>query len=180
MLRVRSTDLPVTRLIRVDDAPVLADLLSANRDFLAPWEPRRADDYFTVAGQDAVVRELLDAHAQGRTLPHVIVDDHDRPVGRITLSGIVHGAFRSCSVGYWVDAEHNGRGLATRAVSEVARLAFTDLRLHRVQAETLEHNVASQRILQRRGFVRIGMAPAYLHIAGRWQDHVLWQLLADR
>ena len=31
--------------------------------------------------------------------------------------------------------------------------------------------------LERSGFARFGMAPNYLHIAGQWQDHVLYQLL---
>jgi [ribosomal protein S5]-alanine N-acetyltransferase len=43
------------------------------------------------------------------------------------------------------------------------------------QAETLPHNVRSQRVLEQGGFVRIGVAPAYLNIAGTWQDHILYQ-----
>jgi ribosomal-protein-alanine N-acetyltransferase len=44
-----------------------------------------------------------------------------------------------------------------------------------VEASTLRQNVRSQRVLERNGFVRFGLAPQYLKIAGRWQDHVLWQ-----
>jgi len=44
--------------------------------------------------------------------------------------------------------------------------------------------VASQRVLARNGFVRYGTAPQYLRIAGRWQDHAMFQALdpaaADR
>jgi [ribosomal protein S5]-alanine N-acetyltransferase len=36
---------------------------------------------------------------------------------------------------------------------------------------------ASQRILLRTGFAQYGMAPKYLKIAGRWQDHLMFQLL---
>jgi [ribosomal protein S5]-alanine N-acetyltransferase len=56
-------------------------------------------------------------------------------------------------------------------------LAFGDLRLHRVQAETLPHNRRSQRVLERVGFVQYGAAASYLHIAGEWQDNLLYQLL---
>jgi ribosomal-protein-alanine N-acetyltransferase len=98
-------------------------------------------------------------------------------VGRVTLNGIVRGPFQSCSVGYWVGEADTGRGLATAAVADIITVAFGELGLHRIQAETLLHNAASQRVLQRNGFVRIGTAAAYLKIAGRWQDHHLYQVL---
>jgi [ribosomal protein S5]-alanine N-acetyltransferase len=164
-----------TRLVTLGDVPVLAELLRVNRDFLAPWEPVRSDGYFTVAGQRAVIQDMLAQYQQGYVLPHVILDESGRVAGRITLSGIVRGPFQSCSVGYWVSAADNGRGLATAAVRDIMGVAFGALALHRIQAETLPHNVRSQRVLERNGFARIGMAPAYLNIAGRWQDHVLYQ-----
>jgi ribosomal-protein-alanine N-acetyltransferase len=71
----------------------------------------------------------------------------------------------------------NGLGRATAAVHEIVRVAFEDLGLHRVQAETLLHNVRSQRLLERNGFIRFGLAPAYLNIAGKWQDHVMYQVV---
>ncbi len=46
-----------------------------------------------------------------------------------------------------------------------------------MEAGTLVHNLGSQRVLERNGFVRFGLAPQYLRIAGRWQDHVLFQVL---
>jgi ribosomal-protein-alanine N-acetyltransferase len=167
----------ITRPVRLDDAPVLAGLLRANREFLAPWEPVRDDGYFTDDGQVAVVRAALAEHAKGVLVPHVILSGAGHVVGRITLNAIVRGPFQSCSVGYWVSAAENGRGLATAAVREMTRVAFEDEGLHRVEAGTLVHNVRSQRVLERNGFVRFGLAPEYLEIAGTWQDHVLYQLL---
>jgi [ribosomal protein S5]-alanine N-acetyltransferase len=167
------------RLITPDDAPVLAQLLRLSRDFLAPWEPVRSDDYFTEAGQSDVIQGALREHDEGRNLPLVILDDEARVVGRITLNGIVRGAFQSCSVGYWVSESAGGRGVGTAALKQIISVAFGDLGLHRIQAETLLHNVGSQKVLERNGFLRIGMAPAYLKIAGRWQDFILYQLIND-
>lgn len=67
---------------------------------------------------------------------------------------------------------HNGR--ATAAVADVITIAFGELGLHRLQAETLLYNTASQRVLTRCGFRPFGIAPSYLKIAGKWQDHVLF------
>jgi [ribosomal protein S5]-alanine N-acetyltransferase len=166
-----------TRLVTLGDVPVLAELVCRNRGFLAPWDPVHSEEYFTVDGQRAVVRDLLARYEQGSVLPHVILAGTGRVVGRITLNSIVRGAHQSCSMGYWVSAADNGRGYATAAVRNVIQVAFTELGLHRIEAATLLHNTRSQRVLERNGFARIGMAPAYLNIAGRWQDHILYQVV---
>jgi [ribosomal protein S5]-alanine N-acetyltransferase len=166
-----------TRLVSLDDAPVLAELLRDNRDFLAPSSPIRSDDYFTVDGQRAVIQAALERHGHGTTVPHAILDGPGRVVGCITLNEIVRGPFQSCSLGYWVGADDNGRGLATAAARDIILVAFGELRLHRIQAGTLLGNLRSQRVLERNGFVRYGVAPEYLNIAGQWQDHALYQLV---
>ena len=171
--------MPACRLITLDDARGLADLVRTNREFLAPWEPLRDDSYFTEAGQRASIGASLAEHDRGRGLPYVITDGAGSVVGRVNLNNIVRGAFQSASLGYWLAEAAGGRGIATAAVREISRIAFTELGLHRLQADTLEHNVASQRVLERNGFVRIGWAPRYLRIAGRWQDCILHQLLSD-
>ena len=167
-----------TRLITLDDAAALARLLVQDRDFLAPYEPLRPQTYATPEGQRSDITTALRAHGQGTNLPHVIVDDDGRVIGRITLNGIVRGALQSCSTGYWVARAAGGRGAASAAVRRMTGLAFGELGLHRVQAETLVDNVRSQRVLQRNGFTRYGLAPQYLEIAGRWQDFVMYQLLS--
>jgi ribosomal-protein-alanine N-acetyltransferase len=167
------------RLITADDAPALAQLVRLNRDFLAPWEPLRSDDYFTEDAQRIAIQEALREHEQGRNLPLVIVDEEASIIGRITLNGIVRRVFQSCSVGYWVSQSAGGRGVATAALKQVISIAFGELGLHRIQGETVLDNFASQKVLERNGFVRIGMAPDYLKIAGRWQDMILYQLIND-
>jgi [ribosomal protein S5]-alanine N-acetyltransferase len=167
------------RLISLDDAPVLAELVRTNRDFLAPWEPVRGEEYFTEAGQRVSIGASLAEHERGRGLPFVIVDNDGAVVGRINLNNIVRGAAQSASLGYWLAQAAGGRGVATAAVRDIVRIAFVELGLHRIQADTLVDNEASQRVLERNGFVRIGLAPRYLKIAGRWQDCILHQLLSD-
>ena len=78
-------------------------------------------------------------------------------VGRVNLNNLVIGVLRSASVGYWVDAAHQGRGLATGAV-EFACAQARGRGLHRVEAGTLLHNTASQRVLERCGFEYYGTA----------------------
>ena len=166
-----------TRLLDPADAAALLEIAREDHAFFAPWEPLQDEHWLTEAAQLEVIGEKLEQHRLGLALPHVVLDDAGEVVGRITLNNVVRGAFQSCSVGYFLRSAANGRGHATAAVREMLRLAFGELRLHRVEAGTLVHNVGSQRVLERNGFVRYGLAPQYLRIAGRWQDHVLFQVL---
>ncbi|WP_040157805.1 GNAT family N-acetyltransferase [Nigerium massiliense] len=166
-----------TRRVRPEDADALAALVQRNREFLKPWEPQRDEAHYTVAGQRAGIDAALEQYERGLMVPQVILDDVDI-VGRVFLTGIAYGAARSCDITYWVSGEANGRGIATDAVGQLRQYAFDVMGLHRVQAASLVHNVASQKVLERNGFRRFGLAPSYLHIAGRWQDHVLFQALA--
>ena len=158
------------RALTSDDAEELTRLLVVNREAHAPFKPTRPDGYFTVEGQ----RERLASceHLYG------IIED-DVLVGVITLSTLVRGPFQSATVGYWVDEARRGRGVATRAVALIVELAFGELGLHRLEAATLVDNVASQRVLEKNRFHRIGLAPNYLEIAGAWQDHLLFQRTAE-
>jgi len=166
-----------TRLAALDDATALADIVHSNREALAPFEPERTERFFTEAGQRDVLETALREHEQGVTVPQVILMD-GVVVGRITLNGITRGPLLSAGLGYWVAPAFHGRGIATAAVRQMRRVAFEDLGLHRLQAGTLLHNVGSQKVLERNGFVRFGIAQRYLKIAGDWQDHVLYQLIA--
>ena len=170
----------VTRPLTLDDVPALVGLVTRNREYLAPVEPAREEAWFTAAGQETVVRETLDGAARGLVVPRVVLGPGGTVAGRINLNNVVRGAFQSCSMGYWLGEEFTGRGLATAAAGELLAHAFDDLGLHRVEAGTLVDNVASQKVLARNGFERFGLAPRYLRIAGRWQDHVLFQRLSPR
>lgn len=164
--------------MRVDDAAALAAVLVRSRDALAPWEPVRPRSYFTVEGQRRGLGDALDLHAHGGSYPGLVLVD-GTPAGRVNLNNVVRGAFESADLGYWVDVAHQGRGVATAAVRAVLAVAFDELGLHRVQAGTLVHNHASRRVLAKNGFAEIGLAPRYVRIAGRWQDHLLHQRLTD-
>ncbi|PVE96120.1 GNAT family N-acetyltransferase [Microbacterium sp. TPD7012] len=169
----------ILRPIRIGDGAALARAYVANRDHLAPWEPTRAESFFTQEFQERHAQECETDAASGRSIRFVIESDDGEIRGRMNLNNIVRGAFWSADLGYWIDVSRLRRGLASRAVERVAAHAREELRLHRLQAATLLHNIGSQRVLAESGFERIGLAPKYLRIAGEWQDHLLFQLLLE-
>jgi ribosomal-protein-alanine N-acetyltransferase len=80
-------------------------------------------------------------------------------------------------LGYSIDKEHEGKGLASEAVGAVVQFAFDTLSLHRVMANYQPSNERSGKLLRRLGFVPEGYARDYLYINGAWQDHILTSLV---
>jgi ribosomal-protein-alanine N-acetyltransferase len=160
------------------DAAELAALFAAQREHLGPWDPRRDPGFYTRAGQRGRLTAVERDRAAGTAYRHLILEDGEL-AGEIAISNVVRRAFQSGNLGYWVAGERCGRGVGTAAVASMCRLAFGELELHRVEAATLVHNVASQIVLDRNGFAPFGVAASYLRIAGSWCDHVLFQRIAD-
>jgi [ribosomal protein S5]-alanine N-acetyltransferase len=161
------------------DAQAMCDLRLRNREFFRPWEPLAKDSHFTLSAQRRAIEGSLDEWAAGREYGFGIFDTEAQLVGRIRLTAVYRAAWQNANVGYYVDRERNGRGFATEAVGLVTRFAFDQAGLHRVQAAVMPHNVASVRVLEKNGFRREGVALRYLHIAGTWEDHIIYARTAE-
>lgn len=158
----------------------MAEILTRNREFMAPTEPARDESFYTAEGQLQFIAVALEGHQGGLRLPQVILDN-DGDGGRATLHEIVRGPLQSASLGYYVDGRCNGRGFASRATAQMVSITFGDLRRHRVQAGTQLDNLAAPRVLVKNSFRQYGYAPGYLLLAGQWRDQVLFERLsADR
>jgi ribosomal-protein-alanine N-acetyltransferase len=164
--------------VRSDAAPV-AKLFAAQREHLAPWDPRREASFFTRGGQRARLAQVERERAAGTSYRFLILEGGEL-AGEISITNVVRRSFQSANVGYWVAGERNGRGVATAAVAAVCSFAFGELELHRLEAGTLPHNIGSQIVLDRNGFTPFGVAPSYLRIAGAWCDHVLFQRTSEQ
>jgi ribosomal-protein-alanine N-acetyltransferase len=157
------------------DAEELAVLYTANREFLVPYEPQRPEDFYTAGGQG---RRLEEAAEGGEGWRFAILDGEEI-AGRINLSDVIRGPLQLANVGYFVDRRRNGRGLATAAVAAVIEFAFGEAGLHRLEAGTLPDNLASQRVLEKNGFARFGLAHKLLLLGDEWRDHVLFERIAE-
>ncbi len=171
-----SCDVALRPLERCDAAGLLA-LRVRNRHQFAPTEPLRDDDWFTLERQTGEIAADAEARAAGRQLSFGVFL-HDRLVGRVALTSIVRGAFLNAYLGYGIDHEHTGRGIATEAVGQVVAFAW-DLGLHRVQAAVSVDNPGSKRVLEKVGFRCEGLALRYLRLAGHWTDQELWAITRD-
>lgn len=124
-------------------------------------------------------RSLLIAGARrGEVLPFVITLGGEF-VGQITIGGIQRGALRSAWVGYWVDSDRQGGGVATAALALAVGHALGPVGLHRVEATIAPENISSQKVVAHLGFRQEGLLRRYLDINGAWRDHLLFAMTKE-
>lgn len=151
-------------------------------DWLVRWEPQRfANQPDPTRDRDAFAvrcsarqreRQLGSGYGLG-----IFVDGTF--CGEINLSSIQRGPFQNAYVGYWIDERWAGQGLMPEALVVLARFAFEELHLHRIQVSIIPRNTASRRVVDKLDLREEGTARRYLEINGVWEDHVRYGMTAE-
>lgn len=161
------------RVLNSDDASDLLEYYTRNKDFLSKFEPHRDEEFYTVEVQKQSLIENYKEFIKGEGA-HFGIYKAEKMIGRIRIYNIVHGVFKSAFIGYSMDEQYQGNGYMKEAVSLVVTYAYEELGLHRIEATTLVDNEKSQRVLKACGFNELGICKEYLHINGKWRDHVIF------
>lgn len=82
-------------------------------------------------------------------------DENKQIIGDLCFKGLNEDG--TVEIGYGIKPEYQGRGLATEAVTAMAKWAITQPNVLRVEAEAEPNNIASQRVLQKSGFLPNGV-----------------------
>ncbi|HUX11589.1 MAG TPA: GNAT family protein [Spirochaetia bacterium] len=168
------------RFFTVEDAEALLRLHRKNQEFFRKYSSTRAPDFYTLDAQrSAIIREERGRDEGSRYSFGIFLKETGELIGGVALTEVVRGALQSCFIGYFLDREQNGKGYTTEAVNLALRFAFGELKLHRVEAGVMPHNLASMRVLEKCGFQKEGIARKCVEIDGAWQDHQILATLAD-
>ena len=153
-----------------------------NVDWLTKWEAQR------IQGQPDMVEDRdafavrCSARQRERQLGTAFgfgIFVEGELAGEINLSAIQRGPFQNAYVGYWIDEKHAGNGYMPEAVVVLARFAFDELHLHRIQVAIIPRNSASRRVVEKLDLREEGVAERYLEINGVWEDHVRYALTVE-
>ena len=133
-----------------DNARRIFEIVDSEREFLSEFL-----DWIDVSNcPEDMYPHLL--KASGVTHPgyYIIVDD--KIVGAIDLVR-VDEKHKTVEIGYWLSRDYNGRGIMTRAVHAMEKLAFDMLGMHRVEIRADVRNKKSCAVAERAGYVYEGV-----------------------
>ena len=168
------------RLPRGGDYEEWRSLRQASREFLSPWEPLWTSDELSRRSFRSRMRRYRRDAKERSGYTFLLFDASAGTLyGGVTIGLIRRGVAQSCTLGYWMGEQHAGNGLMHRAVEALKPFVFEVEGLHRIEAACLPSNNRSIRLLEKAGFQREGYLQKYLKIAGSWEDHYLYSLLAE-
>ena len=164
------------KLFETNETKALYALVDRNRDRLRTWLPWV--DH-TKSPEDVrlfILRVLDQYHSNLGPQTGIWVDG--------VLSGTVgchpiDWSNRNCSIGYWVDAGQEGKGVITRCCAAILDYVFDELGLHRAEIRCGTGNQRSCAVPERLGFTREGTAREAEWVNDRWVDLVVWGILEE-
>ena len=146
--------------------------MRASRKLHRPWLDAATPESF-----ETLLRHVEDERYE----PMLVCRREDGAiVGFINISQIVRGGFQSAYLGYGAVAAYAGEGYMREGLELVLARAFTELGLHRLEANIQPGNRASIALVRGAGFVREGFSERYLKIGGRWRDHERWAIRVEQ
>ena len=155
-------------------------LRMSSKSFLVPWEPAWNASSCT---RRAYLRYFKNSNYlanMDRAYSFLIFKTEDKILlGGINVGNVRRGVSQSASLGYWIGEKHSRNGYMKEALKLLIPSLFVDLRLNRIEAATLEENIASKNLLKKIGFKKEGVLRKYLKINGTWRDHILYGLLEN-
>lgn len=142
-------------LRRYFDTPleVLHALIHRNIEHLGRFLPWAKSDY-SLGG----VKEFLETARQrwGEGGDHgYAVFYNDELAGAVGVKGF-ESPVRAVSLGYWLSSHMEGRGIMTRSVDALIRLAFDTYGMNQAVIRAVPHNRRSRAIPERLGFIQTG------------------------
>jgi len=161
------------------DAETLLAFELAHRAYFEHWINARPADYYHLEAVRAAIADAERDRQADRGYQFLIKRD-EAIIGRINLTSVTRPYYNKATLGYRIGEGHTGQGVASHALSELKRIAFGELGLHRLEAVVRPENVGSVRVLERNGFHQFGHATRCMQLHGEWFDLLYFELHAPQ
>ena len=166
------------RFLEDEDLPAVLHLRVKNKELFQSYSIKRSAKYYTEEGQlENIRRSREEAEQEKGCTCGVFLNETQELIGIVGLSHMDMHMMRCCMIGYNMDEDYHGHGYMTEAVQLMIEYAFRVLKLHRIEAGAMPHNLGSIRVLEKAGFEREGIARKNVRINDKWEDHVMLAIL---
>ena len=105
----------------------------------------------------------------------LVCDQADNIAGVFNISELSE-AFQNAYLGFYAVADYAAQGYMSAGLKLVLKTVFTEMKLHRLEANIQPENTHSIHLVMNNGFRKEGYSPRYLQVNGEWRDHERWAI----
>lgn len=160
---------------RRSDLAALEEAIDETIDALSLWLPWARPGH-SRADTRRYLRSARLARNRRHSFEFAVCDHTETLLGMVSLHRI-DWLRRCCGMGYWLRRSAWGKGFATEAARAALEFGFGPLGLNRIEVHVALENRASQRVAEKLGLQREGVARGLEYVNGRYLDHIQYALL---
>ncbi|MGB8981892.1 MAG: GNAT family protein [Anaerolineales bacterium] len=158
------------------DAPLLAEVVTANIEHLRPWMPWAYAEPEPIEEKVQRLKRFRANFDLGENFVYGIFNpENTRLLGGTGLHPRI--GERQLEIGYWIDKDFINQGLVTESTAALIKVAFELMHVHRIEIHCDPANAASAAIPRKLGFMHEGTLRAKTPFLERWSDSMVWGLL---
>jgi RimJ/RimL family protein N-acetyltransferase len=154
MYPVIETERLILRPPKLGDETPLNEAINRSLPALQRWMPWAVDPSFEPTQRFVKAGAESWSNEQAKDFPMVVIHKaFNQIIGASGFNERSNPLVPMYEIGYWLDTQYTGLGLATEAVSALTTFAFKSFNAVRVQVVMQADNYASRRIAEKCGFV---------------------------
>lgn len=108
----------------------------------------------------------------------ISLKDNDKIIGSCGFLNTV-STHRRTDIGFELSKEYWGQGIGSEAIMAIIHYAFEQMNIQRIQALIEPLNIASQKMVEKAGFLQEGLLRKYEYTCGKFDDLYMYGLLKE-
>lgn len=171
--------------------------MSAIIDFeLRPWTTKDLDSLVKHANNPAIAANMTDAFpypysiengnnfisfANSKSPPLILAIAIDgEAAGSIGLHPQSDIMKKNAELGYWLSQKYWGQGIMSEAIVKMVQYGFNNLDINRIFARPFGSNLASQKVLEKAGFILEATIKNGFYKNGKFEDELIYSQRKDK
>lgn len=167
------------RILDENSASSVLTFYQSNREHLETWEPLRPSHFYSANYQLALLAAERNLLLRSKAIRYYLFDktNPQKIIGTINFYHILRSPDNSCKLGYKLAESAMHQGFAYEALSFLIPKAFKDYPIFRIEADIMEQNVSSLRLIEKLNFTYEGITRSCFEVHGKREDHRRYSLL---
>ncbi len=119
---------------------------------------------------------FIEMASSGNPIHIFAIDINGEAVGGIGIHPQSDVMRKNAELGYWIAEPFWGKGIMSKAIPQMVEFGFRTYDISRIYARPYGHNIASQKILEKNGFVLEAHIKNNLYKNGEFVDELIYAI----